>query len=339
MSMERQATEIPTPVNTGVVVIGRNEGLRLKHCLESIVAESLPVVYVDSGSTDDSVELAESLNCDVVHLDMNRPFTAGRARNSGFEFLLRAHPQLEYVQFIDGDCILQPGWVAGARERLSRDPGLAIVCGRRRERFPHESVYNTLCDMEWDSPVGEASACGGDFLVRVSAFRQVSGFDPAVIAGEEPEMCFRLRRHGWRIDRLAAEMTLHDAAMHRFSQFWKRARRSGHAFAQGAMLHRQDSERFQQRELLSIAFWTLVPLLTALLTAPVFPAVAPAPLLAYPALWLKILRNRLGSGQTMRQALIYASFISVGKFAQLGGVLDYLRRKLERRQFEIIEYK
>ncbi|WP_226876583.1 glycosyltransferase family A protein [Microbulbifer hainanensis] len=325
--------------DTGVVVIGRNEGLRLQRCLESLSTQIQPVVYVDSGSSDDSVEQAQKRGCHVLNLDTAKPFTAGRARNEGLSHLLRSYPKLEYVQFVDGDCELQAGWLTAARTYLVEHPRCAIVCGRRRERYPKWSVYNRLCDMEWDTPIGDAASCGGDFLARVTALRNVAGFDPKVIAGEEPEMCFRLRRMNWAIARIEAEMTLHDAAMARFSQFWQRARRSGHAYVQLAVMHCGEPGRFQQREVASILFWTLVPPLGALLAGTLAAPAALLPLCAYPLLWVKILCGRLRAGSAMASAAIYATFIPIGKFAQCVGVTDFLRRKVAQQQFQIIEYK
>src|SRR5947207_307333 len=59
----------------GVVVIGRNEGDRLRTCLSAVAGRNLPVVYVDSGSTDGSVATARGLGADVVALDLTTPFT------------------------------------------------------------------------------------------------------------------------------------------------------------------------------------------------------------------------------------------------------------------------
>ncbi|BBH45959.1 hypothetical protein KU43P_24360 [Pseudomonas sp. KU43P] len=221
----------------GVVVIGRNEGMRLERCLASLAKGADQVVYVDSGSTDGSVQRARSHGVEVLALDMSIPFTAARARNEGFACLLQLCPNLRHVQFVDGDCEVVAGWLASAQAFLDGHPEVAVVCGRRRERFPERSIYNHLCDLEWDTPVGEAKACGGDALMRVEAFRDVSGYRPGLIAGEEPELCVRLRARGWKIWRLDAEMTLHDAAMTRFSQWWRRCIRGGYAFAEGAYLH------------------------------------------------------------------------------------------------------
>jgi len=221
----------------GVVVIGRNEGERLRACLQAIPFGDCAVVYVDSGSTDGSLELARRFGAHGVALDMARPFTAARARNAGVAALLRAAPDVEFVQFLDGDCELARAWLASGLAFLQQHPRVAVVSGRVRERDPQRSVFNRLCDWEWDTPVGEASECGGNALMRLAAFRAAGGFRDELIAGEEPELCVRLRRAGWKVHRIAGEMVLHDAAMTRFAQWWRRTTRSGHAFAEGAWLH------------------------------------------------------------------------------------------------------
>ena len=174
------------------------------------------------------------LGATVVKLDTSRPFNAARARNEGFATLTAQNRNIRFVQFVDGDCELDGNWLATAVPFLSGRNDVGVVCGRRRERHPEKSVYNALCDLEWDTPIGEAAACGGDSLVRADAFKAVGGFDARLIAGEEPELCARLRQAGWKIWRLDAEMTCHDAAMTRFGQWWKRAVRSGYGYAQGA---------------------------------------------------------------------------------------------------------
>ena len=57
----------------GLVVIGRNEGDRLKTCLSSLPAEAR-VVYVDSGSTDGSPEWANERGIECVKLDARLRF-------------------------------------------------------------------------------------------------------------------------------------------------------------------------------------------------------------------------------------------------------------------------
>lgn len=311
------------------MVIGRNEGERLLRCLTSMQAQVGRIVYVDSGSTDGSVAAAGDLGADVVVLDMNRPFTAARARNAGVARLAEAGLP-GFVQFVDGDCELDPDWIATAGAALEADPGLAVVCGRRRERHPEASVYNALIDVEWDTPVGPAKACGGDALMRSTAFEQVGGFDPTLIAGEEPELCVRLRAAGWRIERLDAEMTLHDADMHRFGQWWKRSRRAGHAYAEGAFRHGAPPERHWVAETRRALLWGAVLPVAILLLALVVTPWALLLLGIYPLQILRLSRREGG-----RRAL----FLTLSKFAEAQGVLGFHLGRLRGRRQALIEYK
>lgn len=213
----------------GIIAIGRNEGERLRKCLTSIVGRGWPVIYVDSASTDGSPAIAREMGAEVVDLDMSIPFSAARARNEGMAKLLAVAPDVTCVQMVDGDCEVVAGWIERAKAELDANPKIAVVCGRRRERFPEASIYNRIADVEWNSPIGEARSCGGDAMFRVSAFQEAGGYDNSVVAGEEPELCQRLREKGWKVFRIDAEMTIHDSAMTRFAQWWKRSVRSGYA--------------------------------------------------------------------------------------------------------------
>lgn len=320
----------------GVVVIGRNEGERLRMCLSSVLKVAGMVVYVDSGSTDQSVAHARALGVKVVELDMGTPFTAARARNAGFRQLRSLAPGLEYVQFVDGDCGVVDGWLEGASRFLADHPGVAVVCGRRRERFVDRSVYNKLCDIEWDTPVGETLACGGDAMMRVVAFEQVGGFNARLIAGEEPELCVRLRLRGWKIWRIDVEMTLHDAAMTQFTQWWRRSVRGGHAFAEGAALHGYPPVRHWVRESRSAWFWGVgIPMMTVILAAGVgFWSLVL--LLLYP---MQVVRLALRAPMAFPINWWRATFLVVGKFPEACGQLQYWRNRLSHRTNTLIEYK
>lgn len=318
----------PTPGRMGAVIIGRNEGARLVACLASFPAWVRPLVYVDSGSTDGSVDAARAVGAEVVALDMTRPFTAARARNAGLA-RLRALGAPEFVQFVDGDCRIQPGWLETAETFLATRPSVAVVCGRRREIHPEASVWNRLCDAEWDTLPGQAKACGGDALMRVAAVAEVGGYDPGLIAGEEPELCVRLRQAGWEVWRIDQEMTLHDAAMTRIGQWWTRTRRSGHAFAEGAALHGAAPERHWVTETRRAVLWGAVLPLVAFSGLVVTPW-AGLLLLAYPVQILRLSR-RLGWER--------AAFLVLGKFPEVQGVLEFHLNRLRRRRARLIEYK
>ena len=201
-----------------MVAIGRNEGERLRRCFQSIPRAVTAVVYVDSGSSDGSVEHARSLGHEVVALDMSRPFTAARARNAGFARLSERFPGVACVQFVDGDCSIAEGWLETAIAALAADETVAAVWGRRRELHPERSVYNRVCDVEWgQEEPGETQVFGGDVLLRVAAVREAGGYDPRIIAGEDPEFAYRLHKRGFKILRLPADMTWYDAAITRFA--------------------------------------------------------------------------------------------------------------------------
>ena len=218
----------PELISMAAVVIGRNEGERLVRCLQSLLPEQIPVVYVDSGSTDDSVAQAHKLGVEVVELDPARPFSAARARNEGIDRCLAGHPETRAVMFIDGDCIVEAGWLARAAMELEARPELAVVCGRLREIRPEQSVFNRLADLEWDAPLGLVAASGGIAVFRVADFRRVGGFDPTARAGEEPELCRRLRAQGRQVARIDVPMARHDLNMTRFAQWWRRQERVGY---------------------------------------------------------------------------------------------------------------
>lgn len=316
------------------IVIGRNEGARLVQCLDSLEGQAGRIVYVDSGSTDGSVAMARARGVEVVTLDMAQPFTAARARNAGLE-QLRQGDVPDFVQFVDGDCEVRPGWIAQAFSFLQENPKVAVVCGRRRERHPEVSVYNAQCDREWDTPIGKARACGGDALMRMKALDQVGGYDPRLIAGEEPEMCVRLRGKGWKIWRLDAEMTWHDAAMTRFGQFWKRARRAGHAYAEGAFLHGAPPERHYVLQLKRAVIWGIaLPVCIFALTLALSPWFL-ALFAVYP-LQIARLARRSGGGTAAWQE---AALLTVAKVAEGLGVLEFHLRRLAGRRAGLIEYK
>ncbi|TDX21873.1 glycosyltransferase family 2 protein [Rhodovulum visakhapatnamense] len=314
----------------GIVLIGRNEGQRLIRALAAIPPGVTRRVYVDSGSTDGSIEAAQAAGAEVICLDTAHPFTAARARNAGIQALM-ADGSVDLIQFIDGDCELQPGWIAAAQAFLEDHPETAVVCGRRRERHPDATLWNRLVDAEWDTPVGEARACGGDAMMRAAPLIAAGGYNPDLIAGEEPELCIRLRAAGWKVWRLDAEMTLHDAAMTRFGQWWQRARRAGHAYAEGAAMHGFGPERHKLRETRSAMVWGFALPLAALAGAVLISPWALALLLLYPLQVLRLIRK----GHDPMRAI----FLVLAKLPEVQGVLTYLWRRASGARGRLIEYK
>jgi GT2 family glycosyltransferase len=319
----------------GAVAIGRNEGERLIRCLTSLSSVDF-LVYVDSGSTDASAERAGKLGAEVVELDMQVPFTAARARNVGFRRLLDFAPDLTYVQFVDGDCEVNGEWLGHAATFLDTHDDIGAVCGRRRERHPDCSIYNWMCDLEWNRPIGETRSFGGDVMIRVDALKAVGGYRDELIAGEEPELCVRLRAAGWRIWRLDREMTLHDAVMTRFDQWWRRAVRSGYAYAQAASLHGASSERPYVWETRRARLWGILLPLAFLLALPLFGPWAWVFWLIYP---VQFLRQTMRNTGPLGDRALLAGFQVLSRFAEGVGQIRFMCDRLFRRRARLIEYK
>ncbi len=313
----------------GAVVIGRNEGERLRPCLLSLIGRVAAVVYVDSGSTDDSVACARSLGATVVELDSSEPFTAARARNAGFARLIQQAPVTAFVQFVDGDCELAPAWVDRAAREFVRQAGVGVVCGRLRERYPDRSIYNRLCDLGWEYPLGEVAYSGGIAMMRVEALRETGGFRSGLVAGEEAELCGRLRLRGWKTLRIDAEMGFHDAAMTRFHQWWKRTVRTGRAYAEGSAVFVGEARSHSLRGAARSVLWGLAApcISVALLVVAAWWPWAVLGLAAvaglYLALIVKVLASRVRVGDRPRHAALYAVFCVLGKLPEAQGVIQY----------------
>jgi len=252
-----------------VVVIGRNEGDRLMRCLDSIrsirgLDEGTETIYVDSASTDGSPERAAATGATVVVVTSRVP-TAALGRNAGWKVAAG-----EFVLFLDGDTVLHADFPLLALQAMSNDSTLAAVWGHRRELYPKRSIYNRVLDLDWVFRPGFTDYCGGDVLMRRQALEDVQGYDASLIAGEEPELCRRLRAKGYRILHIDQPMTGHDLAMTRFRQYWRRAIRTGHAYAEVSKRFRDSPDPLWQgvrvANLLRGGFWTLTAASAAILS-------------------------------------------------------------------------
>lgn len=323
-----------TAMRTGIVAIGRNEGERLIRCLTSLKPSGCPIVYVDSGSTDGSPAAAVQLGATAVALDMTRPFTAARARAEGVAALEAANPGLEGVFFIDGDCELEPSFLPEAIRFLADHPDFAVACGRRRERFPGASPYNRLMDVEWNTPVGETAACGGDALFRLAAYRQAGGYDPEMVAHEEPELCGRIRKDGWKLARLDAAMTVHDADIHSLRQYLRRAIRGGHGYLQ-ALSRMDPALATNERGLVRRALQWPALFLIAGVAALAWPwALAVFLLLLLVSLARDGLRAPPGTSRVW-----FAVVRFLVKIAEFAGILRWVRDRVAGRQSGALQYK
>lgn len=314
---------MPDLPSIDVVVIGLNSARTLADCLRSVEASDYPrslisVIYADGGSSDGSPGIAESLGCACVRVEADSP-TPGRQRNAGWRV-----GSGRFVQFLDSDTIVDPSWLGKAALALSAER-VGAVCGDRREMHPERSAYNWIGDLEWNPAPGETEAFGGDALVSRAALEATGGYDPELIAGEDPELSYRIRRAGYEIIKLAEPMTKHDLAMYSLKQYWKRSFRSGHAFAEVHAMHPdfwgRQCLRLSVRCLPFLAGVVLLPLSLASAWLAV-PFLAGAVVLLRPRLCL-LRKFRDGLSLTEREARLYAWHASLVVLPQYFGLLRY----------------
>lgn len=323
----------------GVVVIGRNEGERLKRCLTALRDSSARVAYVDSDSSDGSREAAAALGAKVVHLT-SRPFTPSRGRQVGFEELDR-DPEggVEYVQFIDGDCVLHPDWLTTATRYLDEHQEVGAVFGRRREERVKESLFSRLMDIDWDHPPGDVINFGGDSLTRASAVRAAGGWSATTINAEDIDLSFRVRKLGWRITRLADDMTSHDARMSRFGEYWRRAVRAGYGYIEVGLRYREgDGRVLLKRAISSLLYGVAMPLIAvasaigALFTGSfILWGILGLVLLAYTRVVVVTSLWSRKKGVTWGTALSYAVLNLICKAGASRGILRFLFDRVARK--------
>jgi GT2 family glycosyltransferase len=321
----------------GVVVIGRNEAHHLAECIQSVPRDVAGVVYVDSASVDGSAAVAAGCGAEVVQLDPKGPVSAASARNAGFERLLQLHPDLALVQFVDGDCVLDPGWLPAAVNAIDAESGVGAVWGMLHERYPHASVYNLVSELEWRvPPAGETAYFGGLTLIRVEAFRAAGGFDPTIVASEDQELSARVREKGWRIRRIPALTGVHDSRMTRFGQWWRRGVRRGVGYAQTWSHHRGRSDR---AAIAKIILWA--GFLPCAAIAAAWPTLGWSLLTfaIYPLRALRIAVRFARRGGSWREAVVWGVYCVLLPFPSLLGLIAFCARRGRGHGMGIIEYR
>jgi glycosyltransferase involved in cell wall biosynthesis len=328
-------------LDVSVVVIGRNEGERLLRCIESVQSADWAdlrweLIYVDSHSVDGSPQRAQALGVRVLDLGMARP-SAAAGRNIGWR---AARGKL--VLFLDGDTLLEPGFVREALPSLA-DATVAAVWGHRRESQPEQSIYTRVLDLDWVFAPGRVDYFGGDVLVRRAALEQAGGFDDQLVAGEEPELCRRLRARGWTIEHIDAPMTRHDLAITSSRAWWKRAERAGLAYAQVSARFVGTDDPLWQREARRnrVHGLALLALPVLSLTLAVWwTAALPLLLLALVVLWARSARRcRWKCPGRPGLAWAYAGHSHLQQLPILAGQWRWWRLQRARRAPTLIEYK
>lgn len=320
----------------GVVVIGRNEAVRLKKTLQAVIKAGVPLIYVDSQSKDNSVELARSLNVEVLVLSKDKAINASRARNEGARALITKFPTLRYLQFLDGDTTLDTEWLDAAFIHMEASPSVGFVSGQLREKDRDDNVYRRLCDMEWRWEATEnAEPCrlGGMGVMRLTAYLSSGGYDESLIAGADPELYSRLAKADWALHVLQDAMGIHDSGMQSFQQWWTRNLKSGFGFANG-----QSSGAWGKERRSAILWGGSLPMATIVgmlaFSGWAFLLVFMYPLNSY-RIWISSVKGEF----SQYDQFLYANSCMVSKIPQFIGIVKYHWRCFTRQTSSVIQYK
>jgi hypothetical protein len=325
-----------------VVVIGRNEGDRLGQCLQAVAnmdreGFEVEVIYVDSGSMDGSIALAKAAGVHTISLISERP-SAALGRNAGWQAASGT-----VILFLDGDTVLHPRFVCDSLPEFASEE-IAVIWGHRRELYPRRSFYNRTLDLDWIYKPGLTPFCGGDALFRRHVLEQTGGFNETLIAGEEPDLCRRIRNLGYKILHVDRPMTGHDLAIFGWEQYWKRAVRAGHAYAEVSERSRgsnaplwQDAARGNRRRALVILGSVMAAIAVSALLRDVWPLLAVALFLATLSVrsaWLARWKS-----DDVVALLLYGAHSHLQQIPIYMGQLQYRRNQRKGRRATLIEYK
>jgi GT2 family glycosyltransferase len=178
------------------VIPVRNDADRLRRCLESIrrnnTDHAVELVVVDNGSEDDSAQVARRLGAEVICLP---GVNVSTLRNAGV-----AVSRSSLLAFVDADHEIAPDWIDAAVARF-REAGVGAIgtaCHAPADGTWVQRGYDRLRvhrvdahDTRW---LGS-----GNLVVRRDAFQAVGGFDETLEVCEDVDLCFRLRRAGYRL--------------------------------------------------------------------------------------------------------------------------------------------
>jgi len=311
-----------TAPDISFVVIGYNEGPHIRACLESVRAARLPgvhteVFYVDGGSRDNSIEEARRVDGARV-LGGEKRRRAAENRNLGAQ-----HARGRYIQFVDGDMLLDPDWPALAMAFLDLHPDVGAVAGALEETNP-SYVYRVL-QLDWNPREGEVNCFGGAAMYRRDVFERAGGFPEDVSTGEEPLLCWRIRNvAAHQVWYLARRMAQHDLGYRGPGDYWKRCTTNGRAYIEIASRCWTSADPLWRTNVVRNFAWAAVyvAVVVAVFAAPLWPKLA---LLALVGLALaRVTIKTWRSGHPLSIAAGYAIHCYAAKVPLAWGQLKWL---------------
>jgi glycosyltransferase involved in cell wall biosynthesis len=193
-------------VDLSVVIKSFNEEAHIEECLRSIFAGcaelSFEIILADARSTDRTVEIAKRFPITIVQLAHDRNRSCGAGGQLGYQFACGG-----FILLMDGDMVLNEGFVSAGVAVLDREQDLAAVAGTSEEQS--NGLEYRLRRARPDA-IGYQECLNGSALYRASAIRSIGYFTNRNLhCREEWELGKRLSARGWRLRRIPVPAYTH----------------------------------------------------------------------------------------------------------------------------------
>lgn len=194
------------------IVIGKNEGWKLKLCFDSILnvvqkdeINAYEVVYVDSRSSDDSIALAKTYPNIRVFL-VTGECNAGVGRNIGAKEALG-----NILFFIDGDMELQPNFLKNVLCDNEKRLVYPFISGLHLDMLYDTSWKFRYSQLENHPPCDEIwmITTGGLFMVERKYWEELGGIDTRLRANEDYDFGLRMSERGVKMCRKCQLLVKH----------------------------------------------------------------------------------------------------------------------------------
>jgi glycosyltransferase involved in cell wall biosynthesis len=236
-------------ITVSIIIKTLNEEQHIAACLTAAVREAETVggevVLVDSLSTDRTLAIAKQFPIRIVQFQHKQDCGCGAATQLGYQSALG-----DFIYVLDGDMVLQPGFLALALKTLQADASLAGVGGKLMD-----NQIRTVADQNRSTRIASVQEnqyvkdLGGGGLYRRAAIESAGGYlaHRGLVSLEESELGARLVAAGWRLLRLTDVSVVHTGHAESNWQMLRRLWRARRPHAIGVTLRAAVGKKWCRR--------------------------------------------------------------------------------------------
>lgn len=196
-----------------IVIIGRNEERGIGECVGAalVAAEQIggaEIIFVDSASTDKTVEIVKSLGVRVISMKPTMKLSPSAGRFVGSQYA-----NGEFILFLDADTLVYKDFLPAAIKQFEKDESIGGIngflddLGEKGELLNDvEERFNEITDVKW--------LRGPCCFYRREALQKSGSFNPYLAVEEEAELGLRLIKNGWKLKLMPISMACHTRCFH-----------------------------------------------------------------------------------------------------------------------------